>query len=244
MQAWGIISAPTSPANMAPVGHSGQAAQQPINGAVSANGQLRQPTSGAATTHAVNAARSLQHTGVNGVIAIGGAAQAAAQQHLAGTAQTEPSIAAKVVQQSPAGAGNIRPAVEQSDAGSSDREGGTRPQVGVPASTSRSEQPSSAQTNVKVNALPGDAGEQKGRGGSPETSEEKRIQVSEGCIACAAGERCVMHDMDAFDELKDKLEWASKAGQAVSVHIETAYEIFGEAVLQWLPLAGLGEMIV
>jgi hypothetical protein len=110
------------------------------------------------------------------------------------------------------------------------------------AGTSRSEQPSNAQTNV--NTLPGDAGEQIGPSSSPEASEDARLGVAEGCIACAAGERCVFHDMDAFDEFKGKLEWASKEGQAVSVHIETAYEIFGEAVLQWMPLAGLGELII
>lgn len=204
-----------------------------------ANGQPRQPQA-----TAENTVQNLQHTGANGVV---GTDRLNGQAHQGAVKHGSAAETSKAVQQGSAVAGSRHNTESQSGVGSSDREGDDLQSKGaavvaIPES-GRSSRASNAHTNV--NTSPGSTEALAGPSSSSlGVSEEGVVGVREGCIACTAGERCVLHDMDALGELKAKLEWASREGKAVSVHVETAYEVFGEAVLQWMPLAWLGETIV
>ena len=123
---------------------------------------------------------------------------------------------------------------------SSDREGDDMQLQGVAAAGS-----SGAATAAQGDPG-GGSGAMLGPSGARPAPSQKGVVAEQhtGCVRCTAGEPCVLHDVDALGELHAKLAWAAREGQEVSVHVETAYELFGEAVLSWMPLARLGGTIL
>lgn len=221
----------------APNGAGGPAA--PPGGTVAAGGQLRQLGA------AVHAVQSVQYTGVNGVVGTdrlnGQAQQRGAKQGDAAGASMEGLQPGTMAAE--------KATLSQSGIGSSDREGGSGQSKGADAAVagpSRTSNSRKAQPRGGVETTLGStgAGPVASQEGAVVGQDEGPVDVREGCVACTAGERCVLHDLDALGELNAKLAWAAREGQEVSVNVETAYELFGEAVLSWIPLARLGGTIL
>lgn len=167
-------------------------------------------------------AQNVQSTGVNGFVG----ADRTNGQAQPGSSKGQPH------------AGPSQAAGDKKVVGFSDLEGdGVKSRDGVAGTvgTSRSDKVSGA----RIHSSSGGAA---GRNGTTTAASELRaVGLKTGSVARTAGENCALHDTEVLKELQAKLTWAHKEGRAVSVHVETAYEVFGEAVLQWMPLPWLGD---